>query len=464
MEKIRLHYFWWYNEESKLGLFQKKQEENLPYLLPPVFKTKIDDLEICNFNELMEEMVKDYIDSRFKLGLYGISLMQYLLKNQNSEYIEMLLENIIKFTIQNSNRNYISNLPLMNLVTDNFKPLCQYPEIINLFLSRIAFFVPDDVLSEIVNKNSKSSHLQKFGTYPDPTVKLVFPLMGLTNYYNLFSDFSDSGKKRNILDKIAIQVLVFTSKLGLLSDNSFAYSPETDLYKFGLFVMIFALLCCLMEFRYYVNLLYLPWLDYIKTKNIENKPTIVLVGIRRGIQYFLVEMLATLSAVYSASLTVQYKYLESWTYINDNYYVDLGGSDIISPYVTESSITFESTTLIIVLIVISFFITIYMMNLFIGILSNKISDLNNKASFLNYKAMTLSVIENVICYQIREKEKICFQKSCTFYEAHLDELRKIVKQIKNDDWPGTYKPYISDILLKAIHMSNENSNEDKDNK
>ncbi|CAG8532565.1 8511_t:CDS:2 [Gigaspora rosea] len=356
MEKIRLHYFWWYNEESKLGLFQKKQEENLPYLLPPVFKTKIDDLEICNFNELMEEMVKDYIDSRFKLGLYGISLMQYLLKNQNSEYIEMLLENIIKFTIQNSNRNYISNLPLMNLVTDNFKPLCQYPEIINLFLSRIAFFVPDDVLSEIVNKNSKSSHLQKFGTYPDPTVKLVFPLMGLTNYYNLFSDFSDSGKKRNILDKIAIQVLVFTSKLGLLSDNSFAYSPETDLYKFGLFVMIFALLCCLMEFRYYVNLLYLPWLDYIKTKNIENKPTIVLVGIRRGIQYFLVEMLATLSAVYSASLTVH------------------------------------------------------------------------------------------------------------FYEAHLDELRKIVKQIKNDDWPGTYKPYISDILLKAIHMSNENSNEDKDNK
>ncbi|RIB09221.1 hypothetical protein C2G38_288324 [Gigaspora rosea] len=188
MHKIRLHYFW-SNKESNLELFQKEHERYKPYLLPQEFKTKIEDLENCDFNELMEEMIGDYIDSRFKLGLYGTDLMKYLLENQKFDHIEMILENIIKFTIQNSNRNYISNLPLMKIVINNFKALRQYPEIINLFLSRIAFFVPDDVFSEIVNMNSTSRHLQKFGTYPDVSeISLIYLKIG--NFFNFLPKFS----------------------------------------------------------------------------------------------------------------------------------------------------------------------------------------------------------------------------------------------------------------------------------
>ncbi|RIB09220.1 hypothetical protein C2G38_2146675 [Gigaspora rosea] len=142
------------------------------------------------------------------------------------------------------------------------------------------------------------------------------------------------------------------------------------------------------------------------------------------------------------------------------YYIVTGSSDIISPYITEKIITKDNIALIFILILISFFITIYMMNLFIGILSNKISDLHNKASFLNYKAMALSIIEKSYMLPNQRQRKDLFPE-IIFFEAHIVELRKIVKQIQNNDWPGTYKPYISDTLLKAIRMSNENSNEDK---
>ncbi|CAG8705561.1 6769_t:CDS:2, partial [Gigaspora rosea] len=72
----------------------------------------------------------------------------------------------------------------------------------------------------------------------------------------------------------------------------------------------------------------------------------------------------------------------------------------------------------------------------------------------------LSIIEKSYMLPNQRQRKDLFPE-IIFFEAHIVELRKIVKQIQNNDWPGTYKPYISDTLLKAIRMSNENSNEDK---
>ncbi|CAG8806173.1 33826_t:CDS:2, partial [Racocetra persica] len=98
--------------------------------------------------DLIELMIEDYVNSRFKLSLYGTELMEHLLKKNKFEFIDKILKNIIKLTIKNENKNFISNLLLMWIVTDNFYTLSQYPEIINWFLSRIAFFVPDDTLNE----------------------------------------------------------------------------------------------------------------------------------------------------------------------------------------------------------------------------------------------------------------------------------------------------------------------------
>ncbi|CAG8683184.1 18549_t:CDS:2, partial [Gigaspora margarita] len=261
MSKIRINYFW-----SSSTSFQKEYKERLPYLPPPEF-------EFEKSHDLYELMIEDYSNSRFKLSLYGRYLMEHLLENEKFESIETLLKNIINLTIKNSDRSFISNLPLMKIITYNLRKLSYYPEIINWFLSRITFFVPDDTLSEIISTNSTSNHLQKFGEYPNifdtsliylkiesflnlmfiifkhskfylriiipmpkiftqhkrkkTTIKLVFPLMGLTDYSlgsyfmkNLDFEYSTIEKK-------------FISFIDTIFDaySSFGFSLETNLYE-----------------------------------------------------------------------------------------------------------------------------------------------------------------------------------------------------------------------------------------
>ncbi|CAG8541699.1 25563_t:CDS:2 [Gigaspora rosea] len=165
MQKIRLNYFWsnpksFKEEES----FKEEYKGYLPYLFPPKFEFELKGENMQDFNKLM---IEDYINSRSKLSLYGKYLMKHLLEKNNSESIEKLLKNIINFTMKNNDGNFISNIPLMKIITYNLRTLSQYPDTINWFLSRIVFFVPDNTLSEIINLNSTSYHLQKFGEYPN---------------------------------------------------------------------------------------------------------------------------------------------------------------------------------------------------------------------------------------------------------------------------------------------------------
>ncbi|CAG8456495.1 6217_t:CDS:2 [Racocetra fulgida] len=165
---IRLNYFW----KFSASYFQKEYKEYSPYLPSPGFEFELKTKNCKKNYDFNELMIEDYVNSRFKLSLYGKDLMEHLLKKNKFESIEKLLKNIIKLTIKNDDKNFISNLPLMRIVTDNFHTLSQYPEIINWFLSRIAFFVPDDTLYEVVNPNSTSSHLQKFEMY-NQAIKVI---------------------------------------------------------------------------------------------------------------------------------------------------------------------------------------------------------------------------------------------------------------------------------------------------
>ncbi|CAG8657489.1 24460_t:CDS:2 [Cetraspora pellucida] len=354
MQKIRLNYFW-----SNITLFKNEYEKYFPYLPSPEFEINAG---ICE-TDLNKHMIEDYVDSRSKLSLYGRYLMEYLLEKENFETIEKLLKNIINFTMKNNDGNFISNLSLMKMVTYNFHTLSQYPDIINWFLSRIAFFVPDNTLSEIINIDSTSSHLQQFGEYPNisdiylirlkiesflnpvftllllpfklvkmsleckqkkTTVKLVFPLMGLTNYPSKSDIFMSD-------DMILVEVLLRRLIYDLFQlGNPFVSSPNTNLYEL--------------------------WIDNIYMF----KP-----GCKPNLLHFSVNTLAMGSLVSSAIKVASPNPHSGWLYEINNTYV-----------------------------------------------------------------------------------------------AQLDEFRKVVRQIRNNTWPGFYKPYISPVLLEAIKMKSEPDQDD----
>ncbi|CAG8680230.1 27239_t:CDS:2, partial [Racocetra persica] len=103
---------------------------------------------------------------------------------------------------------------LMKIVTDNFRTLSQYPEIINWFLSRIAFFVPDDTLYEIVNPNSTS----RLTNYPKEST-LTQPI------YDLLDQL-------NNIKKIPLYIIFLMARFFYPFDiNPFGFSPKTNLYE-----------------------------------------------------------------------------------------------------------------------------------------------------------------------------------------------------------------------------------------
>ncbi|KAF0559076.1 transient receptor potential cation channel subfamily a member 1-like [Gigaspora margarita] len=568
MSKIRINYFW-----SSSTSFQKEYKERLPYLPPPEF-------EFEKPHDLYELMIEDYSNSRFKLSLYGRYLMEHLLENEKFESIETLLKNIINLTIKNSDRSFISNLSLMKIVTYNLRKLSYYPEIINWFLSRITFFVPDDTLSEIISTNSTSNHLQKFGEYPNifdtsliylkiesflnlmfiifkhskfylriiipmpkiftqhkrkkTTIKLVFPLMGLTDY-SLGSYFM-----KNLDFEYSIIEKKFISFIDTIFDaySSFGFSLETNLYELwigealltykwntygraihiiNLFIHLFCLTCFVLTVISYdqissfirlfllsiviiITLIYyildmIYWIYEARMKKngystlscayitfaillLELKILFnlhifeffgiefaIIFGVFNEVLPFLVTLVLFIF-IFTSSLHILLKLNsdsnENWNlvdFIIVPYTTLTGPSDIISTH--EYKRELSGLLLMFLLIAILFFVAIYMMNLFNVVISNKISNLNNKNSFLYYKAKTLSRIE--LCYLLsNQRKKKDWFPEIIFFEAHLDELRRVARQILNNTWPSLYKPYISSVLLEAIQMKSSPGHDNQD--
>ncbi|CAG8710769.1 11309_t:CDS:2, partial [Racocetra persica] len=137
-------------------------------------------------------------------------------------------------------------------------------------------------------------------------------------------------------------------------------------------------------------------------------------------------------------------------------------SSILATYLMllETSIStwiiLGNITLVILLVIFSFTM-MYLMNLFIGLLSNAINDTNNKESFLILRAEVLAEIELFYMLPYQRRKNNWFPQ-IIYFEAHINKLREIIRQIEKGNYPGN-KPFISQILLNTIEMKSIESDE-----
>ncbi|KAF0492526.1 transient receptor potential cation channel subfamily a member 1-like [Gigaspora margarita] len=123
------------------------------------------------------------------------------------------------------------------------------------------------------------------------------------------------------------------------------------------------------------------------------------------------------------------------------YFILTGDSSAVSPWVLR-----KNWTLVILLIMFSFFTTIYLMNLFIGLLGMAIDATNNEESFLKLRGEILSEIELFWMLPYQRRKKNWFPQ-ILFYEASIDELKKYVKSVKDEDYDDVSQPYLSSAIL-----------------
>ncbi|CAG8451582.1 10559_t:CDS:2, partial [Scutellospora calospora] len=117
----------------------------------------------------------------------------------------------------------------------------------------------------------------------------------------------------------------------------------------------------------------------------------------------------------------------------------------------SSWISTENTTIMVLMILISFFTLIYLMNLFIGIISNLIRDKDiRNISYLILIAEILNEVE--LFYMLpHQRRKENWFPNTIFYGCHTYKLREHIIDIQNKG----IKPYLSKNLKIVLQLPEE---------
>ncbi|RIB29536.1 hypothetical protein C2G38_1101001 [Gigaspora rosea] len=137
------------------------------------------------------------------------------------------------------------------------------------------------------------------------------------------------------------------------------------------------------------------------------------------------------------------------------YLMLIGDSTSISPSALQ-----YNTFLTFLVVAFSFFTILYLLNLFIGILSKMINETNYEESFLIHKAKVLAEIELFYMLPHQRRKRNWFPE-IIFYTVHVNKLRNLVRIIQNDKWNGFEKPYLSPAILKVIKVEYDNFSKNK---
>ncbi|KAF0502925.1 transient receptor potential cation channel subfamily a member 1-like [Gigaspora margarita] len=153
--------------------------------------------------------------------------------------------------------------------------------------------------------------------------------------------------------------------------------------------------------------------------------------------------------------------------LNTNMFAQFGSAAIASYYmmITGDStpislwVSNENIMIMLLILIVSFFLLIYLMNLFIEILSNLVSNENNYVAYLVLKCEIIEEIE--LLYMLpHQRRKENWFPYVIFYECVTIKLREHIMDILKDKWSGYEKPYISknlnDVLLLPEKQSSFN--------
>ncbi|PKC75174.1 hypothetical protein RhiirA1_528989 [Rhizophagus irregularis] len=108
--------------------------------------------------------------------------------------------------------------------------------------------------------------------------------------------------------------------------------------------------------------------------------------------------------------------------------------------------------LVILIVLFSLLIVVYLMNLFIGLLSNAIEKNNNRVSYLKLKAQILAEIELFYLLPHQRRWKTWFPE-IIYYYANFDDIRKEVKAMMDrGEWNTNAFPELKNDLLNKLNI------------
>ncbi|GBC33615.2 hypothetical protein GLOIN_2v1874127 [Rhizophagus irregularis DAOM 181602=DAOM 197198] len=116
----------------------------------------------------------------------------------------------------------------------------------------------------------------------------------------------------------------------------------------------------------------------------------------------------------------------------------------------------ENPALVIYILLFSFLIVIYLMNLFIGLLNMAIEKENNRVSYLVQKAEILADIEMFYMLPHTRRREDWFPTNAIYYYADIVKTRKMIKElISEGEWEAGEFQDMKKDLLKLLNIQHE---------
>ncbi|KAF0459573.1 wd-40 repeat protein [Gigaspora margarita] len=152
----------------------------------------------------------------------------------------------------------------------------------------------------------------------------------------------------------------------------------------------------------------------------------IMIGVAQKFFSFLVVLVEGLSLVEIPDDNTNMFALFS-TSLLAVYFMLTGDSSAVSSWVYKNN-----WILVFLMVIFSFFTTIYLLNLFISLLGNAVNETNNEESFLQLKCEILSEIELFLMLPYQRRKKNWFP-DILYYEVSVHELKKYIKKITGDE-------------------------------
>ncbi|CAJ0837570.1 6945_t:CDS:2, partial [Entrophospora sp. SA101] len=118
----------------------------------------------------------------------------------------------------------------------------------------------------------------------------------------------------------------------------------------------------------------------------------------------------------------------------------------------EAWVLQDDSYLTVLVVAFSFIVVVYLMNLFIGLLSNEIEHYNTKEAFLAQKAKIIIEIELFYLFPNQHHWRNWFP-DILYYDAPIDDIHKKIKEIDDSNEDEEDLPYISDKLRELAETN-----------
>ncbi|RIA95394.1 hypothetical protein C1645_872818 [Glomus cerebriforme] len=469
--------------EKEMPIFNKVTKGYFEFILSSLSYDNM--IETTLGRAFIKRIILFYLDNISSFVLYASDILHAAIETNNDEFIEGIIDRSIKYYNENSDSE---NINILVIITKSLSYLQDsYPYYVNKFLTyTILFRAPHNF--NILERNrphlfgyTVDCHLYKLNFFIKGYLLLSDRMDYINHKFDLINYLRHPKKSIYVLYIPLPQFVSYTSKEQKKFESEFVKMEIADLYSdwnealinfkwqkaieyFGVYFAI--ILNVAKKVFSYLLILFFVIFAYAHAfftllqplKNFDPSTP----NFDANDQNSPWNLATTYNSISPDGNTVSKNpSLIQLPNANTNLY-EFFGTSLLAVYKLMTGDTgslalwvfHDNPTLVILWVSFSFFTVIYLLNLFVGLLTNEIQQNNNKSLFLLQRAELIAEIE-ICCLIPKQKKWRTWFPDHIFYYVHADKLKTKINEIYIKYKDSLYKPYIHPTFLNSGEYDEE---------